>query len=142
MNTIETKLKELLHDRVRLGYLLRDEKARRGVAEDALVFIGCANVAEVWWCAEQAVLKSRARELEFFAAYLEDRISFAHRLGLISQCPTSDDGLLNVGSQITLDDIAKLLEDGARRPGGGRGTLVYEDRVDEQGVRIRVINPA
>ena len=109
MNDIETKVGEILRDSNRLKRLLLLEKERRGVPRDALVFVGMADVAEYWWCPQQAVLTSRAGELDFFSAYLTDRITYAHRLGHITQLPRRNDALLEVGNGITPDDVEKLL---------------------------------
>src|SRR5215467_11659002 len=115
MNDIEVKVGELLGNRARLKALLCQEKVSRGVPEDALVFVGTANVAESLWCAEQAVLKSRASELDFFGAYLQDRIVYSHRLGLIRQWPSSNSALLEVGNEIMSDHLEKLLKENAQK---------------------------
>jgi hypothetical protein len=148
MKDIEARVGELLRNRPRVEALLRQEKARRGVPEGALVFVGTANVARSWWCAEQAVLKSRAIELDVFSAYLQDRIEYAHRLGLLRRWPRSDSALLKVGDEITPDEIEKLLKENAReaeelgrRPADTRPTWISEDRLDRQGIRTRLINP-
>ncbi len=67
--------------------LLSLEKERRGVAENALVFIGAANLARIAWCPMQAVRRSRAGESNFFGSYLEDRLEFAIETGRISELP-------------------------------------------------------
>jgi len=148
MNDIEAKVGELLRNRTRVMALLCHEKARRGVPEGTLVFVGTANVAESWWCAEQAVLKSRASELDFFGAYLRDRILYAHRLGLLPEWPGSDSALLKVGNEIMPDDIEKLLkenarahEERARRRADTRSTWISDTWVDPKGIRTRLINP-
>lgn len=145
MNEIETKMDEIFRDSTRLKRLLMLEKERRGVSLDALVFVGMANVAKHWWCTQQAVLKSRAREMEFFSAYLQDRITYAQRLGLISQWPRSDCALLEVGNEITLADVEKLLEkevgERAKRSADALSTWVCIDKADKDGKLARLINP-
>jgi CRISPR/Cas system-associated exonuclease Cas4 (RecB family) len=148
MRDIETKVGEVLRDSNRLKCRLMLEKERRGVSQDALVFVGTANVASHWWCTQQAVLKSRAIELVFFAAYLSDRILYAHRLGLVTKLPRSRKALLDVGSEITWEDVELLLkeeadeaENQAKRPAGAHATWLYEDRVEKDGKRKRLINP-
>src|SRR5262249_49739920 len=74
MTDIETSVHELITNKDRLLPLLTLDKVRRGVAPDALVFVGMANVAEQRWCEQKAVLKSRAMETAMFASYLEDRL--------------------------------------------------------------------
>jgi hypothetical protein len=146
MNDIETKVSEILRDSNQLKRLLLLEKERRGVSQDALVFVGIANVANHWWCTQQAVLKSRTVEPDIFAAYLSDRIRYAHRLGLVTELPGSHRGLLDVGSEITLEDVERLLkekaveaEDRAKR--SARAHVAAWDRVDKDGRRVRLINP-
>ncbi len=148
MNAMESKVSEILGDTNRLKCLLKLEKERRGVPQDALVFVGMANVASHWWCTQKAVLKSRANELGFFAAYLFDRILYAQRLGLVTNLPRSHKALLDVGSNITWEDVEHLLreeaaeaEKQAKRLAGVHATWLYEDRVDKGGKRTRLINP-
>jgi hypothetical protein len=149
MNDIQDKLGEILRDKERLGRLLLIEKQRRGVPQGALVFVGTANVASHWWCTQQAVLNSRAKELDFFAAYLSDRILYAHRLDRVTKLPRSHKALLDVGSEITLDDVEQLLKEradaaqhGSRRLAPVQVAWEYEDRVEKDGKRTRLINPA
>ena len=89
--------------------LLLLEKGRRSVAENALVFIGMHNIAQYYWCAMYALLKSRRNELDGFMAYLEPRIRYSKHLGLIDRLPDSKEALLDIGNQITFDDVQTLL---------------------------------
>ncbi len=89
--------------------LLEIEKDRRGRSKTELLFIGMANVASYWWCARKAVLKSRLREIEFFASYFLDRLLYSMLLGYVDQLPATPEKLLDVGDEITLNDIEKLL---------------------------------
>jgi hypothetical protein len=148
MNDIEMKVSEILRDSNRLKRLLMLEKERRGVPEDALVFVGMANVASHWWCTQQAVFKSRAFEGAVFSAYLLDRIQYAHRLGLITELPESDDALLDIGKEITLANIQKLFkekeqkaEERAKRSAVAHVTWVSKGKLNSAGNRIRLINP-
>ena len=68
-------LPESFWDEKRLNALLTKEKKRRKLAKSDLVFVGMHNVSQFWLCGMYAVLKSRANELEFFAAYLGDRLA-------------------------------------------------------------------
>ncbi len=148
MSDIETNLHEILRDHCRLQRLLMLEKERRGVPKDALVFVGMANVASHWWCTQQAVLKSRANELEFFRACLSDRVGYARHLGIVSKLPSSDDALLDFGKEITLAEVEKLLrekeqkiEERPKRVASTRATLACIDGVDSSGNRTRIFNP-
>jgi hypothetical protein len=152
MKTVDTFLSEsakLVGSPERLGALLAVEKKRRGLPEDRLLFVGLANVALVHWCAMQAVLKSRARESESFAAYLHDRLVYASRLRLAQELPQADKDILAVGGSITLADVETLLRQEAEakrqrdeRSGGARGRWLCEDSQDKEGRRTRLINPA
>ena len=106
-----------------LQRLLRDEKRRRKGRSADLVFIGTHNVAQYWWCAMYAVLKSRANELQFFAAYLEDRINYALKLGRIARTPTKSAEILSAGKDVTLDDVQRFHPQTL----GGRKLLQSED---------------
>ena len=122
----------------KLDRLFRLEKTKRGKARDALVFVGMSNVAHYYWCAMQTVLKSRHNELEFFDAYLSDRLKYSLRLGLTDRLPKSDSALLEVGSDITFDQIEKLLQE---EPVRGTGFWAAETTTDKNGQRVMVINP-
>lgn len=102
-------LKERLSPEV-LKELLLLEKKRRGVEENRLVFIGTADVAQYWWCGMKSLFRNREMELAFFSAYLEDRILYSYELGLINQLPPDNESLLDIGNEITFQDIEKLLK--------------------------------
>lgn len=109
VSDIEMWLAPLLWDRENLERLLCLEKQRRGVSKDTLVFIGMANVAKYYWCAMKSLYKNRARELDFFASYLHDRISYSFQLGLIKDLPQDPKKILDIGDEIGFDDIERLL---------------------------------
>jgi len=88
--------------------LLREEMRRRDGDTSRLVFVGTHNVAQYWWCAMYSVLKSRANEIEFFAAYLEDRLAYALKLGRITKIPRKRTDVLSAGHDITLSDMQQL----------------------------------
>jgi hypothetical protein len=147
MNDIEIQVNEILGDSNRWKGLLRLEKRRRGVPQEALVFVGMANVASHWWCTQKAVFTSRASELDLFAAYLLDRIVYAHRLGLVMHLPRSDDALLDVGKEITLADVQNLLkaeqhkvEERASHFAGDHATWLCQESMDIDDKRSRLIN--
>src|SRR3989304_6270295 len=75
---------------------LRLAKKRRGVRPDELVFLSTANVAQYWWCAYKALRKSVENENIFFDVFLDDRLLYAHQLGLIDRLPSGDEALLEV----------------------------------------------
>jgi hypothetical protein len=91
------------------GELLRLEKERRGLPPSSLVFVGMANVADQHWCPMQSVLKSRAREDEFFHAYLHDRVKYSLLAGLIGELPARVEDWLAVGDTLTLTHVNALL---------------------------------
>ena len=102
-----------------LQELLLLEKRGRNVAEDRLVFVGIANVAESRWCQMKAVLKSRKNEREFFGAYLVDRLRHSRDLGYLSELPEAVEDCLAIGDKITFADIEKLLQRSESRQAGG-----------------------
>jgi len=145
---VQGMVSKLLQDRNRVERLLGLEKQRRGVPTDDLVFVGMSNVALHWWCTEEAVLKSRAEEVKFFATYLQDRIEYASRLGLIDNLPVPDEEVLDVGREITLSNVEGLHEGdhkvwSDRREAGIVVEVIvpYKERIDQGGNRTRFINP-
>jgi hypothetical protein len=113
---LEAGIGDIIQDRERLRGLLALEKRRRGIETNALAFVGMHNVAQHWWCTQYAVLKSRANETGFFAAYLRDRIVYAHQLGLADELPCRKEALLNMGGDLTWNDVEKLLKEKASEP--------------------------
>ena len=98
-------LADIVNNEETLRKLLGLEKQRRGVPQEQLIFLGMANIADYKWCAKQALFKSREKESLFFASYLLDRILYAERLGLIDSLPRTTEALLDVGEDITLEDV-------------------------------------
>lgn len=150
MNDIQAKLGEIFRDKERLERMLLLEKKRRGVSHDVLVFLGMADVAQHWWCTQQGVFKSRVEEVTYFSRYLIDRIQYAHSLRLVTEVPTSDEALLDVGKEITFADIQKLLRrkagaqkrsEQADRKSSITATWVSHDRRDRSGNYVQLINP-
>ena len=114
MKDIETKLRRLLLDRKRLENLLLREKERRGVSKESLVFLGMANIAEYSWCAMQSLFKNRRDEVDFFGAYLQDRILYSFKLGHIKRLPKRSLAWLDIGNDITFEDVECLLKSHSR----------------------------
>ncbi|GAJ25063.1 unnamed protein product, partial [marine sediment metagenome] len=109
MNGIESEIGKVLSDQRELEKLLLLEKEKRGVGKNKLVFIGMANIADYYWCAMQSLFKSKKMELDFFHAYLHDRVYYSFHLGLITNLPKNKEKLLEIGNEITLKDVEKLL---------------------------------
>ena len=141
MRGFESEVLKRLSSSRRLSRLLSLEKKRREVPQDALICVGMANVAEHWWCTQQAVFKSRTEEAAFFASYLHDRIIYAHRLGFIATLPQRDEALLDIGNEVTFADVQELLEKAEKQPTERRTVWLHEDTTDKQGKRSRLINP-
>jgi len=94
------ELSGLLADDVRIAKLLVAEKARRGSATDDLIFVGAHNIAQFKWCSMQAVLKSRANEMEFFQVYLTDRLEAAVKQGLHDVLSGDDTRILEAAANV------------------------------------------
>jgi CRISPR/Cas system-associated exonuclease Cas4 (RecB family) len=109
MPDLDALLPESFWDAHRLNSLLAKEKKRRKLAKSDLVFVGMHNVSQFWWCGMYAVLKSRANELEFFAAYLGDRIAYSLVLGRILSIPKKQDELLKVADSLCFREVSMLL---------------------------------
>ena len=126
---------KLLANQKKLEELLLLEKKRRGVCEDKLVFVGMSNVSRYYWCAAKSLLQSRAEELKFFSAYLHDRILYSKELGLIDEIPDGDEELLEVGSNISFEDIECLLQ----QRKAVNGWITCPTFKDERGDKVLVI---
>ena len=143
MKEIESEINKVISDNRVLGSLLILEKQRRGVYEDKLVFIGIADTANYYWCAMKSFFQNKVMELDFFASYLHDRISYSFDLGLIDEMPRSKEKILDIGSQITFRDVEKLLRERKMR----KSKLEVEESYmgieifDEEGYTVRIINP-
>lgn len=62
-----------------------------------------------------AVLKSKANEPEFFAAYLTDRVQYAQALGHVKAAPRSKEQLLAAGEGLTRRDVEALFSSAIKR---------------------------
>lgn len=91
--------------------LLLEEKQRRGVSAEKLVFVGMANLANYYWCAAKSLIKSKAREPTFFGAYLHDRLLYSILLGKVDRLPQTSDKILKVGEDLSMDDVENLLRE-------------------------------
>lgn len=78
------RLDILFGDPERLERLLFAEKARRGIPQGRLLFIGASDIAAQCWCSMKAVLKLREEEVGRFGQYLLNRLTYAYRLGLVT----------------------------------------------------------
>jgi len=145
MNMNESKIDKILSDAREVEKLLLLEKERRGVDKGKLVFVGMANVANYYWCAMSSIFKSKERELEFFGAYLHDRILYSLKLGYVKQLPGKKEKLLQIGEDITHSDIEKLLGEEAK-PAQDTGEFVFSGlaaytTTDKDGNEVMLINP-
>jgi len=134
-----------------LRKLLLLEKERRGIDHSKLVFVGMANIGHYWWCAMQSVLKSVEGELEFFGAYLMDRLLYSYQLGYITVLPRETEAWLEIGSRITFDEIETLLRAKTEKTDkllkGAKGEnkidiqVISLDTTDNAGNIITLLNP-
>jgi CRISPR/Cas system-associated exonuclease Cas4 (RecB family) len=91
--------------------LMRKKKIDLISSPDKLVFIGMADMAEYFWCAEKSLLKSRSSEVSFFESYLSDRVLLSFDLGRLDRLPVQQNKLLSVGDDINKADIEALLKE-------------------------------
>lgn len=104
------ELQQIVRDREKVTRLLIREKRRRGVEATKLVFLSMEAIATYYWCPKKALFESKRREVESFAAYLMDRISYSLQLGSIREVPKGE-RLLQVGNDLTFKDIEDLLKE-------------------------------
>ena len=120
--------------------LLEGVKRLLGRDKDELVFIGVADTAEYWWCAQKSVFSNREMELSYFMAFLDDVIKYALELGHLEPSrrlggeelgreverileEITAERLMELRDKITLDDINYLLKK-RREERGGEGPCI------------------
>ena len=122
-----------------LENLMQTKKDELGVDRDQLVFVGTADMAEYFWCAEKSMLKSRSQEVKFFESYLFDRIVYSFDLGRLNNLPSDHNEFLSIGDDISQPDIEDLLrENKVEEP---KGDILYP-KVAKEGIwlTLGVIN--
>ena len=92
-----------------LNSLMNEKKLQLVKDPNQLVFLGAADLAEYYWCAEKSLLKSKKNELSYFENYLIDRIVYSFDLGRIANLPEEKNKLMSVGDDITEGNIEYLL---------------------------------
>jgi len=98
-----------------LEKLLELEKEMRGVPKDQVVFLGTANIANRW--CDQQILFDCEGELNFFSAYLTDRLTYSNELvSMKNDFISNKKSILEIGDEITLPDIDLLLNEEYRTP--------------------------
>jgi len=107
---LNLELSEQFSNRAWLQRLLNVEKRRRNVPESSLVFVGMHNISQYWWCGMYSIIKSRHNEVEFFGAYLKDRITYSLLTGRIPKVPQKQQDLLEVGSDLSLKEIERFFQ--------------------------------
>lgn len=139
----ELKINKILSDTREVEKLLLLEKKRRGVSKNKLVFIGMADVADYYWCAMRSLLKNKEMELDYFSAYLHDRILYSLELGYVKQLPKKKEDLLRIGDDITYNDIEKLLKEKAENQESKNIHVCLASCIvtDKEGNEVMVINP-
>src|SRR5438132_4587109 len=150
----EVDLSPVLDDPRRVTRLFTLAKKWRGVESDALVFVGMHNVAQHWWCTQQAVFKSRENEKQIFAACLEDRLKLAVKLELMKKLPRGDGAVLDAVRALTFSDAetrfkkdhqrsSALNKSRSRKLGVARGRASVASDPDEsafeRGIRLEAI---
>lgn len=111
MRLADEALSNLATSKHLLVYLLEMKKASEGIEKDQPLFLGMANLAEYFWCAEKSYLKSKKNEIDFFYAYISDRLRYSIELGHTSKVPSKLEDLLMVGEEIDFNDIEHLLSE-------------------------------
>lgn len=94
----------------RIFNLLKKVKEKNRISQDKLFFLSAANVAAYYWCAMKSYFQLKEGEVDFFAAYLEDRIIYSYELGRLKKLPERDEDILKIGDDITYKDIEYLLK--------------------------------
>jgi CRISPR/Cas system-associated exonuclease Cas4 (RecB family) len=107
---LEQKLDSIIN-KFNLENLMSKRKMQLGFPSDQLTFIGIADVASYWYCAQKSFFKQLDMEKHFFRAYLSDRIIYSIKLGYINDIPQKEEELLKIGDEITFNDIEKLLKE-------------------------------
>lgn len=145
LRLLKMGLNSFLTEKENLNKLLALEKKRRKIPQDKLLFIGTADTAGYYWCAIWSLLKNKEMEPAFFGAYLADRVLYSVELGHIKTLPQEPQKLLEIGDDITLSDVEKLLTQRKKELEKNDieiSPLIYVDITDPKTDNaIRVINP-
>lgn len=88
--------------------LLKEEKERRNLKEEEILFLGVSNFAQFWWCGEKSYLKSLDDEKVTFECYLYDRVIYSLLLGKIKEIP-EDEKLLDIGKDLKIEEVEELI---------------------------------
>ena len=107
---IRQKLKEIVKSQSTLQKLLLSEKRKRNLNTEDLVFVSTSIIASYWWCPVKAYILSKLNELEHFKLYLYDIAMYSYELGYIRSIPENVERILNIGNNLTLEDMEKILE--------------------------------
>jgi len=107
---IRQKLKEIVKSQSTLQNLLLSEKRKRNLNAEDLVFVSTSIIASYWWCPVKAYILSKLNELEHFKLYLYDIAMYSYELGYIRSIPENVERILNIGNNLTLEDMEKILE--------------------------------
>lgn len=124
-----------------LDKLLILEKKRRNITKDKLLFVGMANIADYRWCGMRSVLKSREDELDFFGAYLMDRIRYSIKLDYCEELPKKIENWLETGNKVTFRDVEKLLKEIGEKTKDVDVWTVAITKIDKGGNKVMIINP-
>ncbi|NIQ04781.1 MAG: hypothetical protein GWO20_03320 [Candidatus Korarchaeota archaeon] len=140
MSGIQAKIVRTVRNSHKVARLLLREKMRKGVEATDLVFVNMEEIAKYHWCPMKALFRSKRMETSHFAAYLQDRLSYAAELGLIDTIP-SEKHLLDVGDNISFVDIEQLLEERRTSVSEEKNSPPYLELRSRQGDKAIVLNP-
>ncbi len=101
-------------ERYGLENLMAHKKEQLGHQSTELTFIGIADLAEYWYCAQKSLYKQLEMEPKFFYIYLYDRVGYSTALGYLKGVPLEEKALLQAGDEVTFSDVEKLLEERAK----------------------------
>lgn len=115
MNSNNTNNNNLIPNNFNTQELMKLEKIRLGFNPSDLVFVSTGDFSKFHWCPMQAYFALIDHELDKFLGYLQDKIEYSIKLDkltlqTIPNNPKSPQKLLQIGDDITLQDISKLLK--------------------------------
>lgn len=111
MTELAKEALKYINNEENLKKLLLLEKKRRKISKDDLCFICTSNISGYWWCDIRSYYLSRCDERKLFGVYMYDKIRYAEELGLIENLPEDKKKWLDIGNEITLKDINRLLRE-------------------------------
>lgn len=149
---VKRKLEDIVKSENNLQSSLLSMKRKSNLSSEELVFVSTSIIASYWWCPVKAFILSKVNELNYFKMYLHDTITYSYELGYVNNVPKNIEEILNIGCNLTLNDMEKILKKRMKLNKGrtiswfenGCKITIIEDKfaiIQYGNVRLGYINP-